>query len=237
MEPIPETTRAIEQFGPFVVENEDLLVELLAKGEQVRELVPQCVGVSLASNEDEITFTVVATDSEVALLDAVQYLADGPCVQAVREQKVLGFEHEELLDERGWRLFAYATAAASVASTLSLPILEGARVIGSVNLYAATPDAFDGHHEAVARVFDAWAPGAVTNADLSFSTRAVAEAAPGLLREELDLTVATGLIAGREGVDIDVARQRLRDAALRAGVTEQQLAQTVIEIQRSQDAE
>lgn len=236
MEPIPETARAIEQFGPFAIENDDLLVELLAKAEQVRAVVPQCLGVSLASNEDRVTFTVVATDLDVALLDAVQYLADGPWAPAVEEDEAPGPHQGDVLDEQEWRSSAQAGAAASVASTLTLPILDGVLVVGSVNLYASTPDAFEGHHEAVARVFDAWAPGAVTNADLSFSTREVAAAAPELLREELDLTVASGLVAGREGVDLDVARERLRDAARRAGVTESQLARAIIEIHRSQDA-
>ncbi|MCD4535527.1 GAF domain-containing protein [Nocardioides sp. cx-169] len=236
MEPIPETVQAIEQFGPFVIETEDLLVELLVKADEVRDVVPQCLGLSLASNEDEVTFTVVATARELAMLDAVQYVADGPCLRAVRDREILGFEREEVLDEQGWQLFAGASAAASVASTLTLPILEEEQVIGSVNLYAATPDAFHGHHEEVAGIFGAWAEGAVTNADMSFATRELAEAAPGLLREELDLTVASGMVASREGIDLDSARRRMQNAALRAGVTELQLARTIIEIHRSQGA-
>lgn len=235
MEPIPETARVIEQFGPFVIENEDLLVELLAKAEQLRALVPQCLGVSLASNEDEVTFTVVASAKELAVLDAVQYLADGPCVQAVRESAVVTFEQEDQLDEHAWRLFAAATATAGVASTLTLPIMDGERVLGSVNMYASTPHAFDGQHEAVARIFGAWAPGAVTNADLSFTTRQAAEAAPDQLREELDLAVASGLIAGGEGIAIEVASERMGEAARRAGVSELELARIIIELRRSED--
>jgi GAF domain-containing protein len=237
VEPIPETARAIEQYGPFVIENEDLLVELLGKAEQVRAIVPQCLGVSLASNEDEVTFTVVASAKELAVLDAVQYLADGPCVQALRDPEVLPFEQGDPLDEETWRLFSEACGAAGVASTLTLPILDGKRVLGSVNLYASESHAFDRHHEEVADIFGAWAPGAVTNADLSFSTRAVAARAPDVLREELDLTVASGMIAVREGVDINDASRLLRDAAVRAGVSELELARTIIEVQRSHDAD
>ena len=56
-------------------------------------------------------------------------------------------------------------------STLSLPILDDDQVVAGVNLYASTDDAFDGKHVEVARVCRAWAPGAVTNADLAFRTR------------------------------------------------------------------
>jgi GAF domain-containing protein len=237
VEPIPETARVIADFGPFIIENEDLLGELLDRAHQVQALVPQCLGISVASNADQVTFTVVATAKEIAILDAVQYVDGGPCVDAVKSERVLAYEHAELFSEQGWRLFAHATAAATVASTLTLPVLVSGHVVGSVNLYASTPDAFDGHHEGLARIFDAWAPGAVTNADLSFTTRGVAEHAPELVREDVDLAVASGVIANRDNLSIEDGRRRLRDAAHRAGVTEEQLAHTIVELQRLDDAE
>jgi transcriptional regulator with GAF, ATPase, and Fis domain len=237
VEPIPETARAIEDFGPFVVEDEDLLVELKEKANQTRVLVPQLVGLSLASSEDEITFTLVATSKEIAVLDAVQYLSGGPCVEAVKAEQVLAFQQPDLLAEEAWHDFAQATAAAGVASTLTLPIISGARVVGSVNLYASTGDAFDGQHEAIAGVFGAWGPGAVTNADLSFTTRQTAERAPQQLRDDIDVHAASGVIANREGIEPESARARLREAAQRAGVAEAQLARTVIDLARLQDTD
>jgi hypothetical protein len=151
-----------------------------------------------------LRFTLVTTAKEIALLDAIQYLAEGPCVEAVTGDQVLAYEQADLLGEQQWQLFAQATAAASVASTRSLPTLnETGRVVGSVNLYASMSPAFDGQHEAIAHIVDAWAPGAVTNADLSFATRSVAERAPDLLREDLDLTVASTVIAAQNDVSID----------------------------------
>lgn len=235
MEPIPETARAIEEFGPFALEDEDLLLELLSRARQVQSLVPECLGLSLTA-ADDVTFTVVASAQEMSLLDGLQYLTDGPCVRAIDVADVKAYTQDELLDEDGWQLFARGTAATRIASTLTLPLREGERVVGSVNLYAATPHAFDGHHDAIARIFGAWALGAVTNADLSFSTRAAAERAPDALRDELDVTVASGLVATREGIDLHVARDRLRDAALRARVSESELARTIIELNGPQSA-
>jgi transcriptional regulator with GAF, ATPase, and Fis domain len=235
VEPIPRTARVIADFGPFTIEDEDLLRELLDKAHRVQLLVPQCLGVSVASNADQVTFTVVATANEIALLDAVQYIGGGPCVDAVKAERVLAYEQAELLSEEEWQLFAHATAAASVASTLTLPVIVSGQVGGSINLYASTPDAFDGHHEALARIFDAWAPGAVANADLPFSTRQLAERAPELLREDVDLAIATSVIASLDNLSIEDGRQRLRDAAQRAGVTDEQLAHTIIELRRIQD--
>jgi GAF domain-containing protein len=237
VEPIPETISAIEQYGPFVVEDDNLLEELAQRAAQVRALVPQCVGLSLASNEDGITFTLVATSEEIAVLDAVQYLSGGPCVDAVKAEKVLACDQADLLDEEEWRVFAQATAAANVASTLTLPILRDDRVVGSVNLYASTADAFEGQHQGIADIFGAWAPGAVTNADLSFTTRETAEQAPQHLRDDIDIHAASGILAAREAIDPSHARTRLHDAAQRAGITEAQLARTIIDLRRLQDTD
>lgn len=236
MEPIPETREAIEEFGPFT-DGHDLLEELTSKGELVRAVVPECVGFSLAMLENGVTFTLVATDDDAAVLDALQYVDGGPCVAAVEHDQPLEYLPSARLDEAEWQLFARGTAAAGVASTLSLPILVSGAVIGSVNLYAASANAFTGRHEPVAAVFDAWAPGAVTNADLSFGTRRTAEQAPRILRDNVHIEIATGVIAAREGLGRDAALARLRDAARRAGVSEGRLADALVAIRRMEDGE
>jgi GAF domain-containing protein len=225
VEPIPETSEAVNEFGPFEV---DLLQNLKDRASQVREIVPDCVGISLASREHGVSFTLVATDDEVAALDGVQYLDGGPCVEGVEAERVLEYRNEELLGEGSWQLFAQATAAAAIASTLTLPILKQAQIVGSVNLYAATPHAFTGHHQEIAEIFSAWAPGAVANADLSFSTRETAEQAPRLLYEEMRVQVALGVLMSSQNIGLETAREQLRDAALRAGITEPALAERLI---------
>lgn len=235
MEPIPETSEAVEEFGPFT--DPDLLHELRERSDRVTALVPDCVGLSLASAQHGVTFTLVATSLQPALLDGVQYLSGGPCVDAVRADRVVQYHHGDVLDEDLWQDFARATAAGSVASTLTLPVLVDGVVGGSVNLYASSTDAFAGRHEEIARIFDAWAPGAVTNADLSFSTRQVAEQAPRRLRADVDIQVAVGILSASRGLGAGEARDQLTGAARRAGVSEADLAAVVIEIARDQDGD
>jgi transcriptional regulator with GAF, ATPase, and Fis domain len=229
MEPIPETVEAIAELDAYEAD-EDLLAQLMEMGAKVREIVPQCVGLSVAYLAHGVTFTLVATDDEIARLDGIQYLTGGPCVDAIEgAPQILETDRAELLDEEGWQFFGQASAAASVASTLTMPIMNKESAIGSVNLYGSTPDAFNGHHDEIAEIFQAWAPGAVTNADLSFSTRQRAEEAPRQVEEQARIDTATGIIAARQGVDVESARQRLAEAAHRAGVTDVQLADAVIE--------
>lgn len=71
--------------------------------------------------------------------------------------------------------------------------------------------------------------------DLSLTTRDTARLAPQELQDDIDIQIATDLIAGRETIDPDTARARLDDAAQRAGLGIAHLARTIIFVGRLQD--
>lgn len=123
-----------------------------------------------------------------------------------------------------------APAATGILSTLSLPIMTDGQVTGSINLYRGSSQAFTGHHEQLAEIFGAWAPGAVTNADLAFRTRLTAAQAPRLLRERTRIDTAVGILAATESIQIGEAAQRLTDAAQRVEVDELEVAETLIRL-------
>jgi GAF domain-containing protein len=148
VEPLPETAEALRELAR--VGEVSLGITLYAMATRVRAVVPELVGLSLAVLEDEVTLTLVASSERLAALDAVQYLDGGPCVAAAARAEPLDVNVDDLLDEGRWQLYAAASAASGVASSLSLPVMDGARVVGGVNLYAATPDAFTGKHEEIA---------------------------------------------------------------------------------------
>jgi len=233
MKPIPETVEAVNELDP-AERNDGLLEDLTRLANRTQEIVPDLVGVSVAPIADGLTFTLVATSGEIALLDAIQYAAGGPCVKGAHADEVLEFE-ADVLDEERWRLFAEATAARAVRSTLTLPVLSDEQVVATVNLYAASARAFVGQHQALAGIFGAWAAGAVANADLSFATRREAERAPQRIKEQDLMDLATGIVAVDLGIDLSSARERLLDAANRAGVTAQQLARDVVAARRRRD--
>jgi hypothetical protein len=125
-----------------VMGGDDLSGELLDMGRKVRAIVPECIGLSLGVLHDGLTFTLVASDEEIASLDATQYLDGGPCVDATgKDGGIIETQPADLFAEDRWQVFAAASAAANVASTLSLPIRHDGRVVAGVNLYAATRDA------------------------------------------------------------------------------------------------
>jgi hypothetical protein len=208
--------------------DERLSTELASTSDRVREVVPDVVGFSLALVTHGVTLTYVSTDAEVALLDAVQYLEGGPCVEAASISEPVEVDHTVLLDEHHWQLFAQAGAARGILSTLSLPIIEGGSVIGGVNIYGARVDTFQGRADQLADLFGAWAPGAIANADLSFSTRLEAAKAPARLEEMHTIDLAVGILVAARGVSATQAQTDLEHAAAQAGIQVATLARTVI---------
>jgi GAF domain-containing protein len=233
MEPIPETSEAINEL--YTLADDDLLAQLVAASDRVRAIVPDCIGMSVTILEHGVTFTLVASTAEIAVLDAIQYLAGGPCVRAVDDDAVVATD-TATMDEEGWHLFADATAARGVASTLSMPLMTDGAVTGGVNLYGASRRAFQGHYDALAEILGAWAGGAVANADLSFRTRDVARRAPAVLREAAKVEVAVGMLAGLLKISVDESQDRLRRSAVRAGITEPILARTLTDLFHGRDS-
>lgn len=230
MELIPETLQALDELDARI-DDHDLAARLTAAAERARDVAPGLVGVSVASRHLGVTFTLVATGEEVATLDAVQYVASGPCVDAFDIGHGLTTSPGGLLSEPRWHDFARASAAAGVRSTLTFPVLLDGEVIATVNLYGGAEDTFVGRHDRLAVAMGAWAPGAVTNADLSFSTRALAQEAPALLREASVLDTAAGVVAAQRDISLTEARTHLEDAARRAGIPVVTLARVVVGLQ------
>lgn len=110
-----------------------------------------------------------------------------------------------------------------------MPLRHGDKVRGGVNLYASSDAAFAGKAGDVAEVFGGWAEEAVSNADLGFETRHAAEQAPELLTDIDIVGQAVGIMVAVYGIGVDKARERLVQAADRAGISEAQLAEELLE--------
>src|SRR3954447_24007698 len=175
LSPIPQTRHAFDWLASYGNASIEDSVTHMAK--RVREIAPDCMALSLTLNRGDLTFTVMADRPGIALLDAMQYLDGGPCVHSTEIDEVVATAGASMNEDR-WHLFAAAQAMMGVSSTLSMPIVREDEVIGGVNLYGSSTDAFDGLHEDLASACGAWADGAITNADLSFTSRLRAAATP-----------------------------------------------------------
>jgi GAF domain-containing protein len=226
VEPIHESAQVLKQLSLLSADDDDLTGRLRAVGDLAVTLIPDCVGVTLTLIRQGQPFTVTATTDDLAVLDAVQYLDDGPCVTAaVSDAEV---RVKDLLDEDRWQLFEAAAAAKGVRSSLSIPVRAGGATVGALNLYGGTPDAFSSRAAEVARLFGAQVGELVHNADLPFRTRETARMLPEQLEAQARVNRSLGVLMARNGWDVDTARQHLRDAAARAGVGAEDVAQVIL---------
>ena len=215
MQFLSETRDALDEY--LSLTGPDLDDSLLMLGESATRIVPDCVGLSLTLLDEDLTFTLVEPERLDAGADATAPTdADG----------------DAPLDEAAWASAAREEAAEGVASSLCLPMVQHGRVVGDLHLYASSPDAFRGRHQDLALALGASASGAVTNADLGFESRRRAEEAPRKLREQHVIEVGVGILAAREELDLEAARVRLRAAAERAGLSEAQAAQLLVDMHR-----
>jgi GAF domain-containing protein len=226
VEPIPETREALRRLAQ--VGDEQLADDLGEAATALRARVPGLVGLSITVVEQGITFTYLTSDLSLSRLDAMQYLGGGPCEDAISTARTVEVDHGGLLDEGRWAFFARASTSLGVASTLSLPILDEGHVVGSVNVYGADPDTFHGRHEELAELFGAWAPGAVTNADLAFSTRLDGARAVSRLEDLAVIDLAVGMLVAANAVSPVDARELLEQAAVRADVTLVEVAHLLV---------
>ena len=220
MDLLPQSRDAVDEYVGLA--GVDLEEQLSAIARWAQRVVPECVALSVTIVDDHLTFTLVDPERPVGV--------------PVREPAPVG-DHggtgapaypSGALDEAGWAHDARDGAADGIVSTLSLPLVEGDRVVANIDLYASSSDAFEDHVEELAGHLGSWSAGAVTNADLGFLTRARALEAPRIVREQQVVEAGVGVLAAREGLDVDAASRLLHSSAVSAGVDELQAARLVL---------
>lgn len=219
MELLPQSREALDEYVTASIDDMEGLLRVI-EGWAVRS-VPDCVALSVTLLDEDLTFTLVDRDAT----SAPAHDDDDAAAHETREAgpgPPPGEAHP--LDELDWADTARERAFGSIASTVSLPVVEHGRAVLNIDLYASTAYAFRDRIEGLVEALGAWQAGAVTNADLGFETLRRAQHAPARLREQRLIDVAVGLVAARMAVTTDMAALMLSEAAERAGVSESDAA-------------
>jgi len=218
--------RALDAVGVFP-SNPQLAKSLQATTNNVKDSLPECAGLSISLvREQTRTFTFVRSDTLTGVLDAMQYLDDGPCEKTVRSGEEIRID--DVFAEVNWPLFARASAAAGIRSTLSLPLRRGPHIVGSVNVYGDTPHAFTGKEAALADVFGVHVQHMISNADLSLPPATAYEEDPEVQKERAVVDQALGILAVQHSIPSETVEQRLADAAARARTSILDVARAII---------
>jgi GAF domain-containing protein len=190
------------------------------------------VGVSLLrldTDENQVQ-ALAASHPFVVEVDAIQYdlVNEGPCIVAA-QQRVPVRTGNVTADVR-WPRFGPRVGRLGVHSALSLPMLipDGA-VVGAINAYAHSRDAFDDHALTVGELFAAPAGLAVHNAQVLAQAQARAAQLQAALGSRAVIDQAIGIIRSRSGADAEEAFARLREISQAENMKLAVVAERIVE--------
>jgi hypothetical protein len=142
-------------------------------------------------------------------IDTLQYEVhnEGPCITSMCTGRpcVSG----SIGDDTRWPRFGPAVARLGVNSALSLPLMLGEQVVGAIDTYAYSLDAFAEHAVAIGAMFAGPAAVSVYNAWLLMEARYHAEQLQRALGSRSVIDQAIGIIRSQSGASAQEAFGRL----------------------------
>ena len=194
--------------------------------------IPGADGAGVTMHNDGKSSTVAASAPFVGDVDDIQYgLGEGPCISAAAQRCTV--KTGSLGGDKQWPRFGPRAGRLGVHSALSLPMVVSDEVIGAINVYAYSKNAFDEHASEIGELYASSAAVAVHNARLlaharrlaselrsAMTTRAVIDQAIGIVISRSGGTAAEAFAALRtmsqnEHTKLAVVAQRLVDEAAR----------------------
>jgi GAF domain-containing protein len=220
-----ETLVALHQ---LVATEENLTDSLRRCADIARSAVPDVEGVGLTLRAGGTGTTVAFSGDTAPKLDEAQYEDDeGPCLEAFRENTLLNVTHIAAELSR-WPSFVRCADELGIRSSLSVPLrLEGSAV-GALNLYAGAVEAFPPGTVEVAEMFAAQASIAVTNAQVYWQARHLAEHLSKALDSRDVIGQAKGILMREHSITGDAAFEMIRRTSQHRNIKVQALAEQIV---------
>ena len=162
-------------------------------------------------------------------IDTVQYkeLKEGPCITCMESRRptVSG----SLGSDGRWRHFGGRVARMGVHSVLSLPLIVDDQVVGAINAYARSRDAFAEHAVKLGSQFAGPAAVSVYNAQLLATARDRAEHLHRALGSRTMIDQAIGILRSRSGVSEEEAFDRLTKISQKENVKLRVVAERLVD--------
>jgi anti-anti-sigma factor len=203
--------------------------------ELARALVEGADGVSVSLRRHGQLSTVAASDQIVMAMDADQYsTGEGPCVDA--SLKGHWFHSPSLDTETRWPAFTPQARDLGIKAILSSPLMAFEEPIGALNIYSREEAAFDVKAQAAAAVFAKKASVILSDAGAGASDTQMAFRFQEALQNRKIITLATGVVMEREGVDENEAFAALLRLSLYHGETLRGRAEAMVRSSRQPES-
>lgn len=196
----------------------DALLRRYDVGEVLYRLADQVVavlqidgaGVSLGVSADQLKVVSATGEAVTRIEDAQVHTQQGPCYQAYADGRAVTCR--DLEDDDRWieyRRTALDQDFRAVAG-IPMPVGEDCARIGALNLYAAAPRQWTDDDLEVAQLLANVASGYIINSRHLDEQRTLAQQLQHALDSRVVIEQAKGVLAGRHGIDVAEAFDRLR---------------------------
>ncbi|MEU8185143.1 GAF and ANTAR domain-containing protein [Micromonospora sp. NPDC049044] len=195
---------AFAELGSIKLSEVSLDEVLQRVAELAKRVLPMPVEVSVTLIRGGVGHTAAFTSELARETDDRQYAEGrGPCLDAAASGDVLSVP--DVASEDRWSEWADRARQQGLGSSLSigLPIQEA--VVGALNVYAHTPEAFDAETVTVLETFAAYAAVALSNAQLYDSTANLARQMHEAMVNRAVIEQAKGIIMGERRCTPDEA--------------------------------
>lgn len=206
----------------------DLSATLISVAEFAVHAIPHADGAGLTLLHDERADTIVGTAPFVREVDDIQYgLGEGPCIAAAATGETM--RSGSLGAENRWPRFGPRVGRLGVHSVLSLPLKIGDTVIGAMNVYSRSKEAFDDDAARLGEIYAAPAAVAVQNANALAAAVHLAQNLEKALHSRSDIDHAIGIVISRTGCGREEAFDRLRAISQKEGRKVRDVAAALVE--------
>ena len=195
------------------------------------ELIPSCEYATIATvHRNGAIDTSAATDHRASLADQLQYqLNEGPCLEAIRHRDAV-ISHDLGQEDRWPRWSPTVASDLGLRSTLCLQLFTTAFVLGGLNLYSTTVNAFNDEDLSKATSFAAHVAVAVAEAQTADELRTSADS-------RTVIGQAQGILMERYAIDGQQAFQVLRRVSQKSHTKLARIAEELVQTRKLTELE
>lgn len=211
-ERLDEISDTLERLLDVLGEDEGLHTVLVRLAHTALWAIPDADAVSVTVTTGERPHTEATTSEDVIAIDRDQYAAgDGPCLEAARTREPVRVSVEHARER--WPAFATAAEDTGVRAYLSaplvLPVGDDGELLGALNVYSFTHDAFDPIDSSLLRLLSATAAAAIGNARRYLDCHELTEQLQKALTSRTEIDQAKGALMAIHGIDANQAFAKL----------------------------
>ncbi|MBV9369028.1 MAG: GAF and ANTAR domain-containing protein [Frankiales bacterium] len=218
---------ALTQLAGIVLVADDLANTYTEMCRIAVRAVPPAVGASVTTHPEGRP-AAVASDGWAQDLDELQFEEhEGPCLDAYRTGNA--FRVRDFQTETRWPFYSQQAVRKGAISMVSVPLTAQGNVVGALNLYARSADAFDAEATALAHVVAGQVGLASQVSAAFFRHRDLAEQLADAMSSRAMIEQAKGVIMADRRCDADAAFAILREMSQRNHRKLREVARDVVE--------